>query len=364
MIEAAQNVIDDAIRRRVCPAATAEVGTSAGPTWSCAAGALTFDPEAVRADISTPFDLASLTKVIATTTLVMDLLAARRLCLDELVADGFDGWRGRERASVTVRDLLEHAAGLPARLDGETPEGREAFERAICATRLEYAPRTRSTYSDLGFILLGFLVADRGGASLAEQFDAMTARIFGAAPPAADLDGAAASAPRDLAFALSAEARRRAAPTQPLGDDARCGRALSGEVHDSYAAALGGAAGHAGLFGTAPSVGAFGRAVLRAARGDRSGGFSPDLVTAFLRKSAVPGSSRAMGWDTMLPTSSCGARMSTSAFGHTGFTGTSLWIDPERDRYFVLLTNRACGGGTLDDMRAVRRAFHDALGVR
>jgi CubicO group peptidase (beta-lactamase class C family) len=102
---------------------------------------------------------------------------------------------------------------------------------------------------------------------------------------------------------------------------------------------------------------------LRAARGDESlpVPFSPALVARFLTRSAVPGSSRALGWDTMLPTSSCGTRMSQRAFGHVGFTGTSLWIDPERDRYYVLLTNRACGGGTLDQMRDVRRAFHDAL---
>ena len=87
-----------------------------------------------------------------------------------------------------------------------------------------------------------------------------------------------------------------------------------------------------------------------------------ELVADFTRKSAVPGSSRALGWDTMLPTSSCGTRMSPDAFGHVGYTGTSLWIDPARDRYFVLLTNRAMSGGALDDMRTVRRAFHDALG--
>jgi CubicO group peptidase (beta-lactamase class C family) len=90
--------------------------------------------------------------------------------------------------------------------------------------------------------------------------------------------------------------------------------------------------------------------------------FSPELVRAFTTRSLVPGSSRALGWDTMLPTSSCGTRMSAEAFGHVGFTGTSLWIDPARDRYFVLLTNRVFGGGTLDEMRTVRRAFHDALG--
>jgi CubicO group peptidase (beta-lactamase class C family) len=126
---------------------------------------------------------------------------------------------------------------------------------------------------------------------------------------------------------------------------------------------LGGVAGHAGLFGTAPAVGAFARALLVGARGGNSPPpFSPELLADFTRKSAVPGSSRALGWDTMLPTSSCGTRMSPRAFGHVGFSGTSLWIDPVRDRYFVLLTNRVCGGGTIEEMRTVRRAFHDALG--
>jgi CubicO group peptidase (beta-lactamase class C family) len=150
----------------------------------------------------------------------------------------------------------------------------------------------------------------------------------------------------------------------PLDEDARRNRRLIGEVHDNYAAALGGAAGHAGLFGTAAGVGAFARSFLRGARGDTrvSGPLIPSLVSRFTTKSQVTGSSRALGWDTMLPTSSCGTRMSAEAFGHPGFTGTSLWIDPARDRYFVLLTNRACGGGTLDQMQKVRRAFHDALG--
>jgi CubicO group peptidase (beta-lactamase class C family) len=110
-------------------------------------------------------------------------------------------------------------------------------------------------------------------------------------------------------------------------------------------------------------VAGFARAVLRAARGDTAlpRPFSPSRVLQFVTRSTVPGSSRALGWDTMLPTSSCGARMSPAAFGHVGFTGTSLWIDPHRDRYFVLLTNRACEGGTVEQMREVRRAFHDAL---
>jgi len=167
-----------------------------------------------------------------------------------------------------------------------------------------------------------------------------------------------------LTFELDTDLRRRAAPTLAMDDDARRGRTLIGEVHDNYAAALGGAAGHAGLFGTAPAVGHFARLVLAAARGDERlpAPFTPALVRAFTTKSSIPASSRALGWDTMLPSSSCGGRMSAAAFGHVGFTGTSLWIDPRRDRYFVLLTNRAAGSGTLDEMRTVRRAFHDALG--
>jgi len=157
--------------------------------------------------------------------------------------------------------------------------------------------------------------------------------------------------------------RERTAPTRAMDEDDRRGQLLAGNVHDNYAAALGGAAGHAGLFANAAGLGGFARVMLRAARGDTSlfPPFTYPWVMLLARKSTVPGSSRALGWDTMLATSSCGAGMSPAAFGHVGFTGTSLWIDPILDRYFVLLTNRACGGGSLDEMRAVRRAFHDTL---
>src|SRR5207342_782196 len=104
-------------------------------------------------------------------------------------------------------------------------------------------------------------------------------------------------------------------------------------------AALNGIAGHAGLFGTVTAVGAFAREVLATFR-DRTRLGQPEVMRVFAARSGVPGSSRALGWDTMMPTSSCGTRMSRTAIGHTGFTGTSLWIDPVRDRYFVLLANR------------------------
>ncbi len=344
----AARVIREAISARVFPAATVEVGDSAGVHWSEAFGTRTFDAGAA-VTLNTPFDLASLTKVIATTTVMMSLIYNRRARLDEPLSEMFAEWVGADRADVTVRDLLEHASGLPARLVDAPPSSRREFEHDICATRLEYSPRTKSVYSDLGFMLLGFLAADRGGASLDVLYRGVRLQPDLKAGPT---------------FTLSDADRVVAAPTLPELNDPRRGRMLVGEVHDDYAAALGGVAGHAGLFGSAPDVGAFARALLRSARGD-SGvppPFTREMVNLFLMKSAVPGSSRALGWDTMLPTSSCGTRMSSSAFGHVGFTGTSLWIDPARDRYFVLLTNRVCGGGTLDQMRTVRRAFHDAVG--
>jgi CubicO group peptidase (beta-lactamase class C family) len=333
---AARDVLLRAVDAGVFPAAAVDVGDSGGALWQ----------DALGAPFDTLFDLASLTKPIVVGSLFMRLVGDRRVALDQLARDSFREWTGRDRESVTVRDLLEHASGLPARLVDAPPASRREFEHEICSIRLEYMPRSQSIYSDLGFILLGFLAADAGAASLDTQFRAVA-------------NGSAAR----LMFTPPPSVRAQTAPTTPLPEDARRGTTLQGVVHDNYAAALGGVAGHAGLFGSAEAVAAFARVVLRASRGDRSGPypFTPDLVRLFTTRSRVPGSSRALAWDTMLTTSSCGTRMSASAFGHVGYTGTSLWIDPERNRYYVLLTNRARGRGSLDAMRDVRSAFHDAL---
>jgi CubicO group peptidase (beta-lactamase class C family) len=332
----ARDVLLRAVDAGVFPAATVDAGDSSGSLWQDALGTA-FD---------TPFDLASLTKPIAVGSLLMRLVGDGRVALDHLVRDSFREWAGHDRESVTIRDLLEHASGLPARLVDAPPASRREFEHEICTIRLEYAPRSQSIYSDLGFILLGFLAADKGAAPLDTQFRSI-----------ADRTGA------HLMFTPPPSVKAHAAPTTPLAEDTRRGRTLRGVVHDNYAAALGGVAGHAGLFGSAEAVAAFARVVLRAARGDVTTPypFTPDLVRLFTTRGRVFGSSRALAWDTMLTTSSCGTRMSTSAFGHAGYTGTSLWIDPDRNRYFVLLTNRARAGGSLDAMRDVRRAFHDAL---
>ncbi len=357
-------LIRDAIRACVFPAAAVEVGASPGVLWRKAFGTLTFEPDADRARDQTLFDLASLTKPVATTSVVLQLVAAGRLNLSTPLSSFFEQWRGEGRESATIVDLLEHSSGLPGRLVDPPPFTRREFIEEICRIPLEYAPRSTSLYSDLGFILLGFIAEDRGGATLAAQFDGIVRPLLAhmsATRQASDVQSVDWSDGWILRFDLDRRHRAWAAPTIPLDEDERRGRSLAGEVHDSYAARLGGVAGHAGLFGSAAGVGAFARAVLRSARGDDTipPPFSPPVTARSTTRSPVPGSSRALGWDTMLPSSSCGTRMSPAAFGHVGYTGASLWVDPILDRYFVLLTNRACGGGTLDEMRQVRRAFHD-----
>lgn len=335
---AVERLLRDALERRAAPAAAVEVGRRTGVTWRASAGRLTYEPDAPAADEDTIFDLASLTKVIATTSRAMRLVESRRLSLADRIGLRMSGWDAAERSQVTVRDLLEHCSGLP----GWAPlfrdhRGRAAFETAIARSPLEYTPWTRSVYSDLGFILLGFVLDDAAGSPLDRELG-----LF---------------APPGIRFGVSPGERSRAAPTEC---DAATGVCLQGEVHDDNARALDGVAAHSGLFGTAAAVGAFARLVLQTFVSQTPLG-TPETLRRFVTRSTVPGSSRALGWDTMLPTSSCGTRLSARSIGHTGFTGTSLWIDPERDLYVVLLSNRVHPTRENDRWRAVRPAVHDAI---
>lgn len=338
-------VLERGITHRAFSAVAAEVGTSRGPLWEFAAGRLSFDAQASPVDRSTVFDLASLTKVLATTTSTLVLAAQGHVDIERRVHDALPDWSADDRRDVTVRDLLEHCSGLPAyREYFRRIEGRNAYLNAIAMEPLDYAPRTRSIYSDLGFILLGLLIEQRDGRPLDRQFDSWR-------------DAAGIHGP--LRFLPPADWQSRIAATE---DDPWRRRMLQGEVHDENAAALGGVAAHAGLFGTAGAVGEAARWWIDLLRGrdDQALGVSADLARRFTQRSTVPGSSRALGWDTMLPTSSCGTRMPASAIGHTGFTGTSLWIDPHRDLYFVLLSNRVHPTRSNDAIQQVRRDFHDA----
>jgi CubicO group peptidase (beta-lactamase class C family) len=353
---AARDVLQRALAARAFPAAVAEAGTSRQPLWREAFGRLTFDADARPAGEETIFDLASLTKVLATTALVMRHVERGRLALDDRVSRHLPRWRGADREDVTIRDLLAHSSGLPAhRPFYRELRGRDEFERAIVETPLEYSPRSKSIYSDLGFMLLGFILedatpvplhgADRSGSNsgVPAQFDAMLVQMGGI---------------QELRFHPPDIWKGRTAPTQ---QNTIRGRLLIGEVDDDNTWALGGAAGQAGLFGTAASVGEYARHLLQVLDG-RVGAFREETLATFIaRQTDVPGSSRALGWDTMLPTSSCGTRLSPRAFGHTGFTGTSLWIDPERDRYAILLTNRVYPTPANEAIKQVRPAFHDAV---
>jgi CubicO group peptidase (beta-lactamase class C family) len=339
---AARDVLQRAIRQRVFPAAVLEVGNGQQPLLTEGLGQLSYDADARRTTADSIFDLASLTKVLATAPLVMRQVEVGAIGLDDPVARHLPRWRGAEREAVTIRDLLGHCSGLPAHHPFYLElQGRDAFEGAICGTPLEYPPRTQSIYSDLGFMLLGFILEDI--APLPAQFDTLRLQMGGI---------------QDLQFHPPAIWLPRVAPTR---QNAFRGRLLVGEVDDDNTWALGGAAGQAGLFGTAGAVGECARHLLQVLDG-RIGVFRRETLATFITKRPdVPGSSRALGWDTMLPTSSCGTLMSPRAFGHTGFTGTSLWIDPDRQVYVVLLSNRVHPTVQGDEIREVRRAVHDAV---
>ncbi len=351
-VEPVRRVIGTAMAGRVFPGASIEVGTTDGVLWTEAFGRHTYEALAPPTTTDTVFDLASLTKVVATATVAMRLVERGVVALNAPVRPWAMGWMTADRLlTTTIRDLLEHCAGLPAWAPlFETCTGRTEALAGLNRCALEYEPRTASLYSDLGFILLGCVLETAGGAPLDRQFAGILDDVFGR------------SAPMALTYRPPADWHERIAPTRA---DSRRGRLLVGEVDDDNAWALGGVAGHAGLFGTAGAMGQFARAVMRSLRGDanddRRLGHQATLQR-FVTPSSVRGSSRALGWDTMRPTSSCGSRMSSGAVGHTGFTGTSLWIDPRLDLYVVLLTNRVHPhAGAADPIQQVRRAVHDAI---
>ena len=339
---AAQTVLSKAIQIGAFPAAVIEVGRSDGVLWQHAFGRLAGKNGGAPTKLDTVFDLASLTKVLATTTLAMAAVSRGTLKLDSAIRDWLPDWRGSDLSSVSIRDLLNHSSGLTPHLPFfRDHKGREEFERAICKMQLEYVPRSQSLYSDLGFILLGFLLEDLYGKTLASSFYALT-----------DQQGWG-----DLRFRPPSDWVKRTAATEI---DPWRGRLLVGEVHDENAWALDGIAGHAGLFGTAPAVGAFARTIVSGLK-RQSRLATLDVFKTFLTRSKVPNSSRALGWDTMRATSSCGTKMSSAAFGHTGFTGTSLWIEPNADLYVVLLTNRVHPTRDNNTILSIRPALHDAV---
>lgn len=313
---------------------------------------------------ATCFDLASLTKVLATTGLA--LLAAERgeIGLDAPLAEqlpvlGSGPWR-----RITPRHLLEHSSGLDA-WRGYHAElaafaggawvarrtGRDAVRRMVAAERPAAPPGRQSRYSDLGFILLDWLLERAGGVGLDRLFQRRLARPL----ELADLFFVDLKAP---ARAAAARRGRSFAATERCGWR---GRVLCGEVHDDNTYAMGGVSGHAGLFGTAAAVGRLAAVWLDGWQG-RPGPLAPDWVRRFWTRSAVAGSDRRLGFDGRSATGSqAGERMGPDSVGHLGFTGTSLWIDPDRALIAVLLTNRVHPRRADERIRDFRPRLHDAL---
>jgi CubicO group peptidase (beta-lactamase class C family) len=284
----------------------------------------------------TVYDLASLTKVVATTTAVMLLVEDGRMDLDAPVSRYLPGFSGAGKSVVTVRHLLTHTSGLPAGMDlpGGAPD---AVLRRIVATPLKWRAGERVEYSDLGPIIL-FEAAERAAEEPLEHL--LARRVF--RPLGMRSTGFNPAAPCE-----------RCAPTTTE---------IHGHVHDPLAQRLGGVAGNAGLFSTASDIGRF--AAMLAGGGELEGVrvLKPETIELFSRRQPAAGT-RALGWDTPDPDGggAGGVRISSRSFGHTGFTGTSLWIDPDRGTWAVLLTNRTLVPRSSTRIQELRRAVNDHL---
>ena len=314
-------VVERGIRAGGYPGAAVVVGRKGAAVWEKGFGRLGWTGDAGEVvPERTIYDLASLTKVVGTTTAVMILFDEGKLRLDDRVVQYIPEFGGGAKDNVTIRMLLEHRSGLPAGRDlwriASTPEEARA---AVISTPLFATPGQYFEYSDLGADMLGFVVEAISGETLDRFLDT---RVFGPLGMT------------DTRFRPDGSLRGRIAPTEL---NPPRGYPLRGEVHDENAYALGGVAGHAGLFSTASDLAVFAQMLLNGGSYNGTRIVADSTVRLFTHRAA---GTRALGWDTCGGKGSCGTYLSPSAYGHTGFTGTSLWIDPEREMFVVLLTNR------------------------
>jgi beta-glucosidase-like glycosyl hydrolase/CubicO group peptidase (beta-lactamase class C family) len=332
------------VGEKAFPGAVIAVGKNGALAHLRAFGRLSYDGGAPAATVDTIYDVASLTKVVVTTTMAMILVDEGKLDLTKPVSAFIPGFKGEGKDKVTVRHLLTHSSGLDwwGALYQEL-QGHDAYLSRVQSMDLVYEPGTKSLYSDLGVLLLGEVLERVAGESL----DAFARRrIF-------DPLGM-----KETLFRPGRELLARIAPTER---DPWRGRVLRGEVHDENAFALGGVAPHAGLFSTAGDLARFAQMLLNGGVYEHHRIVSRETVERFTKRAGIPASSRALGWDTPSEGSSAGSLFSSRSFGHTGFTGTSLWIDPERRLFVVLLTNRVHPTRENDAIRKVRPAVADAV---
>jgi beta-glucosidase-like glycosyl hydrolase/CubicO group peptidase (beta-lactamase class C family) len=315
-------------------------------------GHLTRDAKSPAVTADTIYDVASLTKPFVTTTAIMRLVQGGELSLDAPVVRFLPEWAAAAksdpdpswRARVTVKMLLLHDSGLPAHRDfflqAKTPE---AVLARIMAEPLVREPGKEIEYSDLGFILLGQIVERLTGDPLDENAQDIFERL--------QMKNSLFKPPKNL--------RSRIAPTEE--DTTYRKRLIQGEVHDENAYALGGVAGHAGLFSTAGDIAEFAQMMLNGGIYAQHRILRRSTINQFTAREAIGNSARALGWDVPVQPSSSGQYFSAKSYGHTGFTGTSLWIDPERNLFVILLTNRVNPTRENEKIRQVRPALHDAI---
>lgn len=337
-------MLEDAIETRALPGAAVAVVTSGRLVALKGFGHFTFEKHSTPVTVDSIFDLASVSKVVATTAETMILYERGLLDLDVPVESVLTEFASddKRRKEVTLRTLLAHSSGLPAYeklyLRAKT---REELLTACFAVPLKHPPGTHAEYSDIGFILLGLALERIAGESL----DTFCQReIFGPL------------AMTHTTFNPPPSWKSQIVPT--AYDETFRKRIIQGEVQDENASVLGGVAGHAGVFATASDLATFAHVLLN--------GGAPitrrETLRLFTqRQSSPPGTSRALGWDTPSAPSQSGKYFSKSSFGHLGFTGTSLWIDPERQISVVLLTNRTWPDCSNQSIKEVRPRFHDAV---
>ncbi len=342
-------IITRAIEDRVFPGCSLAVTHRGELIAHQAFGRFTYDatsPEVTTANI---FDLASVTKVVATTAMAMILYERGVLDLEAPVSAIVPEFTSAElvsadasRARVTLHMLLAHSSGLPAyeRLF-QRAKTREQLLEAAFATPLITLPEMRAAYSDIGFIILGVALERLADESL-DRF--CQREVFGPLAMA------------QTTFNPAKGLREGIPPT--IDDHTFRHRVIQGEVQDENASILGGVAGHAGLFSTAGDMALFAHAML-------NGGYPilrAETIALFTRRESAPeGTSRALGWDTPSPPSQSGKHFGMRSFGHLGYTGTSLWIDPDRQLSITLLTNRTWPDCQNQAIKQVRPAFHDAI---
>ena len=338
------DILRDSIREQAFPGASVAVTHDGRLVALKGLGRFAYGARAPEVTPESIYDLASLTKVVATTTMAMLLYQRGLLDLDAPVFSLLPEFAANDprRGRATVRMLLAHSSGLPAYLRlFETCHDRDDLLRAAIKTPLSVEPGARADYSDIGFIILGALLERISGDSLATFCDLEIFSRLGMAQT----------------FFCPPNALRRFTP--PTEDDMTFrGRSIQGEVNDENASVMGGVAGHAGLFAPAEDLARFAECMLAGGRPI----LQPETVVAFTtRQDSPPGASRALGWDTPSPASQSGKYFSPRSFGHLGFTGTSLWIDPERRLSVTLLTNRTWPDRKSQLIKQVRPRFHDAV---